>query len=318
MKVGLIGGVKSSALALRKLCDSDLDIIEVFGYRPKDPELVSGYYDLEPICLENSINFTPFIKINDFSDKIQSLNLDYLFVVGISQLVCEAIINAPKMGAIGFHPTKLPQGRGRAPVAWLVHEVMEGAATFFMLESIADAGSIVSQQCFKVTFEDTAKTVENKIYNAMDSALDSLLAQIANGVLVSVEQDNSIATEYGMRKPDDGMIDWSYSAYAIDRLIKAASNPHPGAFTYCGLERINIKSCRLEQDLQIKGVQGRVLKITKNEALVQTGEGLIWILIGSDFHGIKVGSLLGYKVDLEIYELKEQVAELKKLVRKLL
>lgn len=318
IKVGLIGGVGSSAITLRKLCEYDVEVVEVFGYRPKNTEFVSGYQDLESICVENSISFTPFIKINDHAEKIQSLNLDFLLVVGLSQLVSEAIIEAPKLGAIGFHPTKLPQGRGRAPVAWLVNEIGEGAATFFMLEEVADAGAIVAQESFEVVSEDDAKNVESKLYDAMASALDSLLPQLVKGELTPVIQDDSLATEFGIRKPDDGLIDWSYSAYEIDRLIKAASDPHPGAFTYSEMKRIEVKASRPEKELKIKGIQGRILKINKNEALVQTGDGLIWISIGSeDLSKLRIGSLLGYKVDLEIYELKKQIAELKELIGKM-
>lgn len=323
MKVVLIGGVESSLLTLTKLYEHQLDIVEVFGFQPKNTEFVSGYSDLEPFCIENAISFTPFVKINDHVSEIQALDFDFLLVVGLSQLVSEDIINTPKLGAIGFHPTKLPEGRGRAPVAWLVKEVKEGAATFFMLEEEADAGAIVAQESFKVTFEDDAKSVEFKLYGAMTSALDSLLPQLASGHLIAVDQDDSLATEFGIRKPEDGLIDWSSSAYEIDRLIKAASEPHPGAFTYSDIKRIEVKASRLEKDLKIKGVEGRILKMHNNEVLVQTGEGLIWISIvleGTD--KVRVGSLLGYKVDLEIYELKKQItdlkAELEKTIRNIL
>lgn len=316
IRVGLIGGVESSAIALRKLCEYDLEVVEVFGYRPKNTEFVSGYYDLEPICIENSINFTPFVRINDHAEKIQSLELDFLLVVGISQLVSKDIIDAPKLGAIGFHPTYLPKGRGRAPVAWLVNEVAEGASTFFMLEEAADAGAIVAQEPFEVVAEDDAKSVESKLYDAMAVALDELLPQLVKGEINPVEQDDSLATEFGVRRPEDGMIDWSYSAYEIDRLIKAASDPHPGAFTFLESDRIEVKASRLEKEFKIKGVQGRILKIENNEALVQTGDGLIWIAIDTDdLSKVRVGSLLGYKTDLEIYELKKQIAELKEIIR---
>ncbi|WP_201529901.1 methionyl-tRNA formyltransferase [Psychrobacter frigidicola] len=319
MRVGLIGGVKSSAITLHKLYEHGLDIVEVFGYKPKNTEFVSGHSDLEPFCLKNSINFTPFIKINEHVEKIQSLNLDFLLVVGISQLVSDNIINAPKLGAIGFHPSKLPKGRGRAPIAWLVNEVEEGAATFFMLENVADAGAIVSQKCFEVTSEDNARSVESKVYVAMDSALDYLLPQLANGELNSVDQNDLMATEFGVRKPEDGLIDWSYSAYDINRTIKAASAPHPGAFTYFESRRIAVQMSRIENNLKIKGIQGRILRIDENEALVQTGNGLIWVSVTCDDIGkLKVGSLLGYKVDFEIYELKKQIKDLQKLIGKIL
>ncbi|WP_289047622.1 formyltransferase family protein [uncultured Psychrobacter sp.] len=318
MKVVLIGGVESSAITLKKLCEYNLEIVEVFGYKPSNIDLVSGYHDLEPICQQHSISFTPFIKINENVKKIQSLDFDFLLVVGLSQLVSKQIIEAPKLGAIGFHPTRLPKGRGRAPVAWLINEIGEGASTFFMLEEEADAGAIVSQEAFEVTVEDNAKSVESKLCKAMRVALDRLIPQMIEGKLSHNVQDDSLSTEFGVRKPEDGLVDWSDSAYQIDRLIKAASEPHPGAFTYCENKRLEIKASNIEERLKIKGVQGRILKIEDGQALVQTGDGLIWILIAHDDNiGLRVGSLLGYKTDLEIYELKRQILELKNLIKEL-
>ena len=319
MRVGLIGGVKSSAITLQKLCEHGLNVVKVFGYKPTSPELVSGYCDLEPICSEKSIAFSPFVRINEHSDEINSSNLDYLFVVGISQLVSVRIIKSPKLGAIGFHPTKLPKGRGRAPIAWLINEIEEGAATFFMLDSDADTGAIVAQECFDVTEIDTAKSVEIKVYAAMAVALDSLLPKLFRGGVDFVEQDALLVTEYGVRKPEDGLIDWSSSARDIDRLVKSASDPHPGAFTYLELNKILVQGSKVELDLKIKGVQGRVLKITNNEILVQSGDGLIWLELDREvLNNIKVGSFLGYKLEMEIYELKRQVSKLQELVRSLL
>lgn len=319
MRVALIGGVNSSALTLHKLCEHGIEVVRVFGYKPTNPEFVSGYYDLEPLCIENAIEFTGFIRINEYVEEINSLNIDFLFVVGISQLVSENIITAPRLGAIGFHPTKLPKGRGRAPLAWLVHEMEEGAATFFMLEKVADAGAIVSQKYFGITQNDTAKSVEAKIYTAMALALDCFLPELANGEIKTIEQDDSLATEFGIRKPDDGLIDWSCSAYEIDRLIKCASEPHPGAFTYIETEQLPIKNSRLEHELKIKGVQGRILKVNNNEALVQTGNGLLWIGLSQQaINKVKIGILLGYKLELEMYELKKRVLELEEDIRRLL
>lgn len=316
MRIGLIGGVKSSAITLQKLYEHNVDVVSVFGYQPKNTTLVSSYYSLETLCQDHDISFTPFTKINEHIEPIQSLDLDWLLVVGISQLVATDIIKAPKLGAIGFHPTKLPEGRGRAPLAWLVHEAKAGAATFFMLETVADAGAIVAQKCFDVDVDDTAQSVEAKIYTAMSTALDTLIPQLIGGQLVAIEQDESLATEFGVRKPEDGLIEWSRSAYEIDRMIKAASAPHPGAFTYLESEQIAVLSSKIEQDLKIKGVQGRILKVTEQEVLVQTGEGILWITPDSNNMPIlKVGKLLGYKVDLEIYELKKQIAELKELIK---
>ncbi|MEQ3511903.1 formyltransferase family protein [Pseudoalteromonas sp. BZB3] len=315
MRVVFIGGVNSSAVTLSKLIEHDVDVARVYGYEPKNTELVSGYHNFSALCSDNAISYTPFQKINDHIDEIESLEFDVLFVVGISQLVSERIIESASAGAIGFHPTQLPKGRGRAPIAWLVDEVQDGAATFFVLEKEADAGAIFEQECFEVVEGDTALSVEDKLLDAMAVALDRLLPKIKRGEWSPVPQDEALATEYAIRKPDDGMISWSLPAHKIDRLIKAASEPHPGAFTFHEETKVKILASRIENMLKITGVQGRVLKVNKHEALIQTGSGLIWITPEHQYiKQLKVGHLLGYRVELEIFKLK---MELQKLTSKL-
>lgn len=315
MKVALIGGVNSSFLCLRKLKQYDLDILKVYGYKPKNAVNVSSYKDLKPFCDEQEIKFKYFEKINDFSKEIQNLNLDILFVVGVSQLVNINIINSAKIGSIGFHPTQLPKGRGRAPVAWLVNDLQDGAATFFVLEEGADTGGILYQENFNVNKEDTAKEVEESLLGAMEIALDNLLPKLIKGWWNPKMQNELDKSEYGVRKPNDGLISWSESAHAIERLVKAAAHPHPGAFTFSGSSRLKINNAWVENKINIKGINGRVLKVNKNRCLVQTGDGIIWIEI-NDFESykIRVGSLLGYKPDLEIFRLKEELEKLKKLL----
>lgn len=70
------------------------------------------------------------INSNDIKEQIRKSSVDILFVVGLSQLIDEDIIRMPRFGCVGFHPTKLPKGRGRAPMAWLILDRGEGAATF--------------------------------------------------------------------------------------------------------------------------------------------------------------------------------------------
>ena len=317
MKVALIGGVNSSYTCLKKLNQHKLDIVKVYGYKPKNLENVSSYKDLKPFCVKEKIKFKYFEKINDFSKEIQALDIDILFVVGISQLVNKAIINSAKIGSIGFHPTRLPKGRGRAPIAWLVNDLQDGAATFFILEEVADAGGILHQENFTVNKNDTAKEVEKSLVHAMEIALDKLLPKLIKGWWNPKMQNELSKSEYGARKPNDGLILWNQSAASIERLVKAAAYPHPGAFTFFGSKKVKINNAWLEEKINIKGINGRVLKLKGNTCLVQTANGIIWIEV-EDFklYKIRVGSLLGYKTDLEIFRIKEELNKLKKIINK--
>ena len=47
-------------------------------------------------------------------------------------------------------------------------------------------------------------------------------------------QDSKKASLYGKRSFDDGIINWDNNCDKINKLIRASSDPHPGAFTFFG------------------------------------------------------------------------------------
>src|SRR3989338_10241384 len=55
-------------------------------------------------------------NINNDKDIIQKLNPDIVVMCGWRQIIDDSVINIPKKGFIGFHPTLLPIGRGSAPI----------------------------------------------------------------------------------------------------------------------------------------------------------------------------------------------------------
>ncbi|WP_162178646.1 methionyl-tRNA formyltransferase [Deinococcus marmoris] len=307
--------MESSRILLEKLVEHSFHIVRVYAYAPRKIELTSGYVDLSEYCETQGVAYRKFQKINDHADGITEDKLDVLFVVGLSQMVSPEITEAPSLGCVGFHPTALPRGRGRAPLGWLTAKQEDGAATFFEISEMADAGGIFVQEPFSVSEDDNAKTVYDKLLVAMKTALDRWLPQLKTGQWKPVVQDEAAATEYGIRKPEDGLIGWERPANQIYRLIQAAANPHPGAFTFFGLDRLIVLAARRELELPITGIPGRVLKVRGEELLLQTGNGLLWLTeyVGNS-KKIRVGDRLGYLPELEIYNMKREISDLRKMI----
>ncbi|UZT99690.1 formyltransferase family protein [Chryseobacterium fluminis] len=310
-KILVIGAVSSTAQIIKKLVEHNLEITGILGYEPRHTEKVSGWEDLSSISLLYNINYKGFVKINDPENISWAIDRkpDIIFAVGFSQLLHKKWFSVSKLGCIGFHPTKLPLGRGRAPLAWITLEQSYGSASFFLMGEGADDGPVFVQSIFKVEQDDDAGIIEKKIMHHIDLALDQWLPELKKGFWNPVPQCDHLASYYGIRKEEDGLIDWSNSAGYINRLVKAASRPHPGAYTYYKDEKLLIWSCRIENDIQFRGVVGRVLlKKDSGEFLIQTGEGLLWIeqytyKDTSDI-SVSVGDKLGYNIEDEIYKIK--------------
>ena len=81
----------------------------------------SDYQRLEDIARKAGVTYHDFRNINapEIVETVRRWEPDLLFVVGLSQIVRKELLQVPKVGCVGFHPTWLPEGRGRAPVAWL-------------------------------------------------------------------------------------------------------------------------------------------------------------------------------------------------------
>src|SRR5690242_13717067 len=97
----------------------------------------SGRIYLNEFCAARHI---PLVKVRNINDAdalaaIASAQLDWLFIVGWSQIARRDVLNAPRKGVLGMHPTLLPQGRGRAAIPWaILLGLPETGVTLFKLD----------------------------------------------------------------------------------------------------------------------------------------------------------------------------------------
>jgi len=310
LRIGVIGGVNATLVVLKCLSNNSFKNVKVWGYKPKKVVHVSGLIDLSKFSLESNFEYESFTKVTEIKNSVKNFLPDILFVVGLSQIVPDEIVNSPKFFSIGFHPTKLPTGRGRAPFAWMILDsIKQGAATFFKLGKGIDDGPIINQIEFNIKKDDYVYDLEEKMLKAEYIALDEILNDPKfpnNSINI---QNNKIASYYGLRNYKDGTIDWHDSSKDILKLIRASSKPHPGAFTFFENYKISIFKAK-KLNLKIKGVVGKILLIEKKSFVVQSGEDLIKVINWeeeSNTWNPKVGMQLGYQVQNEIYELKKNL-----------
>lgn len=288
-KLAIAGCVNSSLLTFKSLIKHELDVKVVLALNPEKSKRVSGYQDLKIEADSQNIPSLYFNNINE-SEVINALKkheIDIFFVVGLSQIVKKEVLDIPKYFNIGFHPTKLPQGRGRGAVAWMILGKTEGAATFFMMDEGMDSGPILGQKEFEVSSTDYASDVIEKIKNSISIVLDEVLPQLKKGIIKPIRQDESEVTFLGQRKPKDGLINWNIKASVIYDLIRATSEPLPGAFF--NFNNNLYKVFRSHVHLNYCGVAGRVIDIKNGNPIVACREGAIELVVYDNFE-FKIGT----------------------------
>jgi len=193
----------------------------------------SGRVYLDDFCAERDIPLLKSRHVNnqDVIDAIGEYQLDWLFIIGWSQIASSQVLNAPKRGVLGMHPTLLPTGRGRAAIPWAILKGLDKTGvTLFKLDAGVDTGPIVDQ----VEIPLSTSTDAGMLYDLVDEAHVALMKKVVPALmadeLVLREQDDRLATEWPGRKPEDGKINLSGSVYEAERLVRAVTRPYPGAF----------------------------------------------------------------------------------------
>ncbi len=325
-RIVFAGSVNTSRTTLAGLIANRANLAGVLELDPAAARNVSGFARLDDLAAAAAVPCVAFQKINEAKvvTAIRNWQPDLLFVVGLSQLVGAELLALPRRGCVGFHPTLLPEGRGRAPIAWLALGETRGAATFFLMDAGADSGPLLVQEPFEVAANDYASDIEQSIHQAIRRGIDAWLPRLNAGEWQPVPQDHTRATCLGKRAPADGLIDWLYSADEVLRIVRAASRPFPGAYTFAGGNKVLVWRAS-KVDEPIHGVAGRVVDIdSQQRAIVQTGDGLVRLdeveILGDGGapKPLRVGAQLGYVAEDEVHRLRKRVADLEERMEKVL
>lgn len=215
----------------------------------------------------------------DEVEKIRNLAPDLFFSFYYRNLIGKTLLDLPRLGAYNMHGSLLPKYRGRVPINWaIINGETETGVTLHRMTLKADAGEIIDAERVPIHFEDTAKDVFMRVAEAARIVLRRAYPAIASGTAKGTPQDESLATTFGRRRPEDGRIDWTLPAVRIYNLIRAVTHPYPGAFTTIEGKKFFIwKAFPIENPETEAGVaEGTVL--SENPFLVKTASGVLEVL----------------------------------------
>ena len=282
MNVAFLSGVEFGHDLLEHILNSNFNISIVFSYDDNKKKIYSDYTSFDEITKKFNIPHKKVFNINDEENIsiLKKIQPDILLVMGWSQLLKQKIIEIPKIGVIGSHPTELPKYRGRAPIPWtILKELKKSALTFFWIDSGTDSGDILDQQFFNIS-DDDAFSLYKKITKLGKQMLENNLKKFDNNIFPRLTQDKTQFIEnWEKRTPEDGIIDWSKSAHEILKLIRATTHPYPGAFAF--FDGSKLKIWKAEKSNENNFSPGKITEITDKGVKIGTGNGMLILKIVS-------------------------------------
>ncbi len=247
-----------------------------------------------PLCYSDELAASP----GGIAALAGRLAPDLVLSVFYRDLLPAPVLAAGRLAALNLHPSLLPAYRGRAPINWvLVRGEPRTGVTLHHMIGRADAGDVVGQRAIEIAPRETALTLYRKVEEEGVLLLAEMLPRVAAGTAPRLPQDESRASKFGRRRPEDGRIDWSWPAARIDCLVRAVAPPWPGAFADVEGKRAWIYQGRPAGPVAAEAVMATATDAVADPAAarpapgsVRRARGRVWIATGDDWFEVEAAA----------------------------
>ena len=280
MKIVFMGNPQFAVPSLRKLVESDHDILSVVTNPPK-PAGRGKQLIKSPVAecakeLNLPIIETDELKSEKFLHTLRDLNGD-VFAVVAYRILPKKVINIPLKGAINLHGSLLPKYRGAAPIQWaLINGENETGLTTFIIQPKVDKGNILLQKTIKIDQDDNYGSLAEKMSHTGAELLVNTVDRFESENVEQYNQLDSNATLAPKITPALTNISWEKSAKEIHNLIRGLA-PFPGARTVLDSKTLKIFKTKYIEENSTNN-SGEISNIGKDSFNVQTGKGQLIVL----------------------------------------
>lgn len=203
---------------------------------------------------------------------IRNIAPDVIAVVAYGKILPTEILTLPRYGCINGHASLLPKYRGAAPIQWcIVNGEKETGVTAMQMDEGMDTGDILETAVTEIGAEETAGELFERLSVIGAKLLVKTLADLEDGGITPVKQDESKATSAPIIKKEMAKISFhDMTAEEVHNAVRGFY-PWPVAFFISGGKRIKIIKSRV---VNMRGTAGTVLK-SDNGLIVACRENAI-------------------------------------------
>ena len=186
------------------------------------------------------------IKTNEaLRVQLQAIQPDAIIVVAYGRILPQWMLDLPRFGCLNGHASLLPRWRGAAPIQWAI-AAGDGitGVTVMQLDAGLDTGPMLRRRSVPIVQTTTSPDLFTSLSHLGADLMVETLADLENGNVISEQQDDSLATHARPLTREDGRIDWTQPAAAIDARFRGFQ-PWPGAFTVLRGKKLIVHGMRI-------------------------------------------------------------------------
>jgi methionyl-tRNA formyltransferase len=180
-------------------------------------------------------------------DQLRAWAPDLIVVAAFGQILRKDVLELPRFGCINVHASLLPRWRGAAPInAAILAGDEETGVTIMKMDVGLDTGPMLSKRSIRLTRDDTAGSVFEKLSTLGADLLIETLPDYLSGKLQPVPQPEEGTTYAPMLKKEEGKLDFTRDVYELERRVRAF-NPWPGSFMDFDGMLLKVHRARVEE-----------------------------------------------------------------------
>lgn len=266
--------------ALAAIIDAGHEVVGVYSQPPR-PAGRGQQVRLSPthkFAEERGLpSFTPkSLRKAEEQAAFAALGADVAVVAAYGLILPPPVLQAPRLGCVNIHGSLLPRWRGAAPIQRaLLAGDSETGITIMQMDEGLDTGGMLLKEALLIGPQDTATTLHDRLAAMGARLIVDALGLLERGEAHAAPQPEDGVVYAAKLTRDDGRLDWTASADAIDRQVRALT-PWPGCWfdlpAALGGERVKVLSA-LPADGS--GAPGAVLD---SEMTVACGQGAVRIV----------------------------------------
>ncbi|AGC42766.1 methionyl-tRNA formyltransferase [Myxococcus stipitatus DSM 14675] len=215
------------------------------------------------------------LRTPPFVEELRHFQPDVCVVTAYGRILPKDILALPPKGCVNVHGSLLPRFRGAAPIQWsIAHGDSETGVSLMVMDEGLDTGPVLAMKRMPIGPEDTSATMYPKLAALGGEVLREFLPAYLSGALKPVPQPSEGMVLAPIIEKDEGKLDFTRSAVALERRLRAFT-PWPGAFTTLGGKLMKVHRVRVAEG---RGAPGSVLSAGTEGLEVACGEGSLVLL----------------------------------------
>ncbi len=169
-------------------------------------------------------------KIGDIAAELAALEPEVLAVMAYGQILRKNILTLASKAIINLHASLLPKYRGAACIQAAIDagDAESGITAMHVIRAL-DAGDMIVSRAIPIAADETGGSLHDRLAELSPQVLAEALEMLAAGPVPGVPQVDAESSYISKLDREHGRIDWSASAAAIERRIRAY-DPWPGTY----------------------------------------------------------------------------------------